>query len=74
MEKYIPMMFKDKITAHNNGSYFIRVSEVLQVQFPLASFVSGDKDALRNPLRNIAANVQVALRNLRHINYLIKYL
>jgi hypothetical protein len=28
----------------NNGSYVMRVSEVLQVQFPQASFVSGDTD------------------------------
>ncbi len=45
-------------TFANIGSYFIRVLEVLQVQFPLASFVSGDKDALRKPLRNIAASVR----------------
>ena len=43
--------------AANIGSYFIRVSLVLQVQFPLAIFVPGDKDALRKPLRNIAENV-----------------
>ncbi len=41
----------------NNGSYFIRVSEVLQVQFLLARFVPVDKDILRKPLRNIAALV-----------------
>jgi len=34
-----------KSTPANNSSYAMRVSEVLQVQFPQASFVTGDTDA-----------------------------
>jgi hypothetical protein len=54
---YLTKESKIKWPVANIGSYFIRVSEVLQVQFPLASVLPGDKDALRTPLRNIAENV-----------------
>ncbi len=38
------MINMNKSTTANNSSYAMRVSEVLQVQFPLASFVSVDTD------------------------------
>jgi hypothetical protein len=38
-----------KYTVANIGSYFIRVSEVLQVQFPLANFVLGKMTNFANP-------------------------
>ena len=41
---------KIKKAAANNSSYAMRVSEVLQVQFPQARFVTGDRDvATKSP-------------------------
>ena len=49
---------KTKISAAANiGSQPMRVSEGLQVQFPLASFVLGDRNALRISALAVAANV-----------------